>query len=503
MTNPDTSVKRSRFRGLLGLAVGFLVAGLLFVDPFHLHPVDEWIGQRLHGGPTAPAAEDFPEGTLWTCGMHPQVIQEEPGFCPICNMALVPIESGAAKGHEGHDHVDRGTPQTAPEQPGEGGEREILFYRNPMDPTITSPVPAKDEMGMDYVPVYADQAAASQGAVVTLDPGLIQSMNVRTQVVERRDLVRRIRTVGYLDYDQQRMVTVTTKYSGWVEKVYVNYIGEPVRKGQPLFEIYSPELVQTQQELLTALEFARRMAAAPEDARRRAEELVDAARRRLDFWDIDAERIAVIERGGQPLRTLPVTAPASGVVMKRVPGLQGMAVQPGMELFHIADLTSLWLSVEVFEDQLAWLRQGSTAKITLDYFPGETFQGRVRFIEPEVSEETRTVSLRLEVPNRDGRLRAGMYATVTFEPSAARDAVAVPSLAVLRTGERDVVVIALGDGRFAPREVRLGVAADGWYQVLEGLEAGERVVTSAQFLIDSESHLREAILKMVGERREG
>jgi len=540
------SESRSKIPMLAALALGFVLAGLLFADPFDLHSLDEWlrgerVGVRGEGAPAVlpgheghehaalpvGALED-PEGTLYTCGMHPQVIQEEPGFCPICSMALVPIEgTGAWASGAGSvaatEWVCTDFPQAVFDEPGVcpidgtalvprggratrgagGGKREILFYRNPMNPTVTSPVPAKDEMGMDYVPVYSDEVSGHQGAIVTIDPAVVQNMNVTTAQVERRDLVRHIRTVGYLDYDQQKMVTVTTKYRGWVEKVYVNYIGEPVRKGQKLFEVYAPELVQTQQELLSALDFADRMERAPGAAPQRADDLVEAARRRLGYWDIGPDLIAEIERTGEPLRTLPVVAPAGGVVMKRVPGLQGMAVAPGQELFHIADLSSLWVSVEVFEDQLPWLREGASAQVRLDYFPGETFRGRVRFIEPEVSEETRTVSLRLEVPNRDGRLRAGMYATVTFEPTAARGAVAVPALSVLRTGQRNVVVVALGGGRFAPRNVLLGVSADGWYQVLEGLQEGETVVTSAQFLIDSESNLREAIQKMVTVRQGG
>jgi len=198
-----------------------------------------------------------------------------------------------------------------------------------------------------------------------------------------------------------------------------------------------------------------------------------------------------------------VTAPAGGVVMKRMPGLEGMAVRPGMELLHLADLSDLWLTVEIFEDQLPWLDVGSTATITMTYFPGETFHGRVRYIEPEVAQKTRTIQLTLEVPNRGSRLRVGMYATVIFEPVAAKDAIAVPSQAVLRTGERNVVIVALGDGRFAPREVRLGPQGGGFVQILEGLLDGDEIVTSAQFLIDSESNLREAIQKMIAAKREG
>jgi len=325
---------------------------------------------------------------------------------------------------------------------------------------------------------------------------------VVTAEVVRRDLSREIRTVGYLDYDQEKMVSVTTKYPGFVEKVYVNYVGEPVRKGQPLFEIYSPELVQTQEELVSAIAYARKLEGEPESARQRAEALVDAARRRLSFWDISAAQVETLEATGTPQRTLTVSAPSSGVVMMRMAGLEGMSVRPGMELFHLADLSTLWLSVEVFEDQLSWLRPGSEAEISLSYFPGERFQGRVRFVEPQVQEKTRTVGLRIEVPNRDGRLRAGMYATVRFAPVVAHDVVTVPSLAVLRTGERNVVVVATGSGRFAVREVRLGAAGEREVEVLSGLEAGEQVVTSAQFLIDSESNLREAVQKLLASRRE-
>jgi RND family efflux transporter MFP subunit len=383
-------------------------------------------------------------------------------------------------------------------QPG-WGEREVLFYRNPMDPTITSPVPMKDSMGMDYAPVYADaaEAASGGGATVTIDPGFVQNINVLTEVVQRGDMEREIRTVGYLEYDQQKMVSVTTKFSGWIEKVYVNYVGEPVRKGQPLFEIYSPELVQTEQELLSALGFAQRMEGATEETHRRANDLVAAARQRLSYWDITGEQVDRLEATGEVVRTLTVAAPARGVVMMRMPGLEGMAVRPGMELFHIADLSSLWLSVEAFEDQIGWLRIGSQAEVSLSYFPGETFRGRVRYIEPQVNEKTRTVPLKVEIPNADGRLRAGMYATVRFHPVVARDAVLVPNLAVLRTGQRNVVVVAEGEGRFTPRDVELGASGDGHVAVLSGLEGGERVVTSAQFLIDSESNLREAIQKLL------
>ena len=510
----------SVLRAVTWLMVGALVMLVLVVDPLGVSPVDNWLG-LARGTEVGHGDGDGHGDGLWTCGMHPEVIQNEPGICPICQMDLVPVrtESGHGDGDgDGHGLFTCPMhPDILEEEPGScpicgmdlvrvkgetgpaEGDREILFYRNPMDPNVMSEVPRKDEMGMDYVPVYAEEAesVAAQGAVVTIDASVQQNMNVMTQRVQRRDIAHKIRTVGYLGYDQERMVSVTTKYPGFIEKTYVNYIGQPVQKGQPLFEIYAPELVQTEQELLAAVRYARKLSSAPEDARGRAEALLEAARQRLQYWDVSAEQIRQLEETGEVFRTLQVVAPASGVVMLRMPGLEGMATRPGMELLHIADLSNLWLTVEVFDEQLPWLDTGSSATVTLNYFPGVSYRGRVRYIEPEVSEKTRTIQLTLDVPNRDRRLRVGMYATVIFEPVAATDVITVPAGSVIRTGERDIVVVAIGDGRFAPREVVLGPRGDGFIQVLEGLSDGDEIVTSAQFLIDSESNLREAVNKLL------
>ena len=433
-------------RGAAWVAGSFAAFYVLFFDPLGIHPVDTWLQRTVgyHAGPMASAA-------------------------------------------------------SGEERSADGGEREILFYRNPMDPTITSPVPARGEMGMDYLPVYADEAerALGAGATVVIDPVVVQNMNVQTETATRRDLRHEIRTVGYLEYDQERMVTVTTKYDGWIEKVYVNYVGEPVTEGAGLFEVYSPELVQTEQELLSAIRYASRFGDGADDARLRAEALVEAARARLAFWDISPDQIARLEETGEIFRTLTVTAPAGGLVMKRMPGLEGMAVTPGMEAYHIADITSLWLSVEVFEDQVVWIRPGTEAEVTFTYFPGETIRGKVEFIEPEMSEQTRTLTVKIAVPNPEGRLRKGMFATVVFDPVLVRGALTVPTEAVLRTGRRSVVVTALGGGRFEPREVELGHSQRGLVEVRSGLAAGDRIVTSSQFLLDSESKLRTAVQQML------
>lgn len=477
---------RSRLGHLLWFVGGVLLAYLILANPLGIGLLDSLGGERG----VADASGSMEVAALWTCPMHPHILHEEEGQCPVCGMDLVPAQSASTD-------ASRAAGTAA-------ASDEILYYRNPMDPTITSPVPARDEMGMDYQPVYASEvdSAVGSGSTVTIDPAVVQNMNIQSAVVDRRDLSHEIRTVGYLEYDQERMVSVTTKYSGWVEKVYANYVGEPVRTGQPLFEIYSPELIQTQQELLSALDYANRLASAPEEARGRGWALVRATRTRLGYWDISPGQIEELERTGEIFRTLQVVAPADGIIMQRMKGLEGRAVKPGMEIFHIADLSTLWLSVEVFENQVAWIGVGTPAEVSFTYFPSETFRGSVRFVEPEFSERTRTLRVKLEVPNPGGRLRSGMFATVLFRPVAAEGVLTVPSLAVLRTGQRNVVVVDLGNGRFAPREVLLGHSGQGQVAVLEGLEEGDRVVTSAQFLLDSEASLQEAIQKMVAQRSE-
>jgi Cu(I)/Ag(I) efflux system membrane fusion protein/cobalt-zinc-cadmium efflux system membrane fusion protein len=464
------------------LLVGVGLTLFLVADPLGVSPVDEWLGMEK-----GDSAGSGIEARLWTCGMHPEVLQEEPGICPICQMDLVPLDDPASPegfaGTGGH---------------GDGNGNGHGFWTCSMHPMIEEEEPGQCPIcGMELVPSEAgDQQDEGHGRAVSIDPTVVQNMNVSIEQVERRDLTRSVRTVGHLDYDQEAMVSVTTRYSGFVERVFADSVGQRVRQGEPLFEVYAPELVQTQRELLSALEYARDLEGSSPEVRRRSEQLVAAARTRLSYWEVTAEQIAAIESSGEVLQSLEVVSPISGVIMKRVHGLEGMAITPGMDVVHVADLSTLWLTVEVFEDQLPWISEGSTGRVRLDYFPGESFTARVRFIEPEVSPQTRTVRLTLEVPNRGSRLRVGMYATVEFEPVVARDAVVVPSQAVIRSGERDVVVLDLGDGRFAPREITVGVQSDGLLQVLEGLDGSERIVTSAQFLIDSESNLRAAIDKL-------
>ena len=455
-----------------------LLTGVMLTVAFLVSPLGRGV---LPARSSDPGSADTARDVTWTCPMHPEVIRDEPGSCPICGMDLVPVEVEQEAVAPETDAV-----WICPDHP------DVIRESGPG----TCPI---DGQPLVRAPSAADAGHADrQGTVVRLDPSVEQKMNVTTDTVRRHDLDRTLRTVGYLAYDQERMVTVTTKYPGYVERLHVRSVGQEIEAGQPLFEVYAPELVQTQQDLLSAIEYARRLEQASPETRRRAEALVEAAKSRLSYWDIGEDQVDDLIESGRPTRLLTVRAPASGLVMQLEHGLEGMRIQPGMDVIHIAGIETLWLNVEVFEDQLAWVGVGSRAEVSFAAFPGRTYRGTVRYVAPEVSESTRTVQLTLAVPNPRRDLRVGMYATVMFHPVAVRDAIAVPTQAVLRTGQRSVVVVALGDGRFAPRDVELGVEVDRLVQVTDGLDVGERIVTSAQFLIDSESNLREAIRRMSG-----
>ena len=374
-------------------------------------------------------------------------------------------------------------------------ESEILHWRAPMDPTFTSDGPGKSPMGMDLVPVYADEAASLPPGMVSIDPAFAQSSGVRSEPVARRDIAQTIRTVGTLAHNDRQIAWVNTKYDGWIENVAVNYLGETVEAGQVLFDIYSPQLVTTQMEYLQAVDYAERMDASEYPAiAARARSLVDAARARLGYWDITDEQIATLERERTPRRTLAVVSPVTGVVVEKVDqALDGMHVAAGTNLYKMADLTTIWVDVEIFEHQVEAMRVGQRAHVELPYLPGRPYTGFVRYLYPHFNEQTRTMTVSIELENPDLSLRAGMYANVTFDVPVARGVLAVPEEAVIRSGTRDVVVLKRSPGTFQVAEVTLGRYGDGLWEVLDGVAADDTLVVSAQFLIDSESNLTQAI----------
>ena len=418
------------------------------------------------------------------CPMHPTYTSDKPGDCPICGMKLVPIEEGGGD-----------TPAA------NRGERRVAFYRSPMDPSVHSDKPAKDEMGMDFVPVYQDELqGASSGvsgrAVVTIPPERRQVLGVRSEEVEKIRLAHRIRTVGRVAVDERRLRHVHTKYDGYVEHLYVDYTGKLVRRGERLLSIYSPELVATQQEYLLAHRGQARLAqSAVRSAAQGSVDLHEAARQRLLLWDIRPADIAKLEKAGQVTRTLDVYADIGGYVVQKM-AFQGMRVTPADALYDIADLSHLWVLADVYEYNLQSLTLGTEGHIEVASIPGRHWQGAVTYIAPTVEERTRTIKVRLEVDNQGGELKPDMYADVFLHVDMGEGLV-VPDGAVINAGDRRLVFLDRGEGRFEPREVKLGIKVNGsGLQVISGLAEGDRVVTSANFLLDSESSLKAALSGM-------
>jgi Cu(I)/Ag(I) efflux system membrane fusion protein len=422
---------------------------------------------------------------LYTCPMHPFIITEQPGTCPICGMTLVPAKGGSGQGKAS------GTPAQA------AGERKIKYWVAPMDPNYRSDKPGKSPMGMDLVPVYEDEGG--EPGTIRVDPNTIQSIGVRTAPVTVGELKKTIRTVGRIVYDESRIATINSKVSGWIEKLYVDTTGQEVRKGERLIDIYSPDLVSAQQEYLIARRHFEQVKDSPfPDVVRSAAELLASARKRLEYWDISGTQIEELERTGEVRKTLSLYSPFHGVVVAKAV-FDGSKVMTGMELFRIADVSRVWVQADVYEYELPWVKPGAPAVVTLDYLPGRTFRGTVSYVYPYLEGKTRTATARIELVNPGVLLKPDMFAHVELSPRVGGKTVLIPSDAVIRSGVRNVVFLAKGDGRFQPREVRLGLEGEeGTVQVLSGLSGSERVVVSAQFLLDSESNLREALKKFEG-----
>ena len=377
--------------------------------------------------------------------------------------------------------------------------KKIKYWAAPMDPKYIRNEPGKSPMGMDLVPVYEEEGDEKEPAsTIRIDPVTIQNMGVRLGRVKRKPLVKNIRTFGNITYDERLIYTVNTKFNGWIEKLYVNFIGETVKKGQPLFEIYSPELVTAQEEYLLALQQNRDLKdSSYARIREGAQRLLKASHTRLRYWDLSERQIKTIENTGNVKKTLTIYSPTRGVVIKKN-AFQGHHVKAGQHQYEIADLSKVWVDVDIYEYELPWVRKGMPAKMELSYIPGKFFNGNVLFVYPFLTAKTRTARLRLEFPNADYQLMPDMYANVTLESAIAGDSLVIPQEAVIDSGIRKVVFVALGKGKFQPREVKLGLEGnDNEFQVLEGLQENEQIVISAQFMLDSESRLREAIQKML------
>ncbi len=370
-------------------------------------------------------------------------------------------------------------------------EKKILYWRAPMDPTYISDKPGKSPMGMDLIPVY--EGEEEEAGIVKIDPRVVQSIGVRTEKVERMPLRKNIRTVGRVDYDEKKLYHIHTKIDGWIEKLYVDYTGQLVKKDEMLLEIYSPQLVAAQEEYLLARRYSKEVKLEGI----KEFDLLELSRRRLELWDVPPHQIEELDRTGTIMRTLHIHSPVKGIVVEK-PVREGMFVKPGTKLYTIADLSTIWVYVDIYEYELPWIKAGDVAELTLTSQPGRTYRGRVSFVYPFMDPKTRTNKVRLEFSNPGFELKPDMYADVSIKASIRKESIVVPKEAVIRSGERNVVILSLGEGRFMAKEITLGVEGGEWYEVKEGLKEGDTVVVSAQFLIDSESRLKEAIGKMSG-----
>lgn len=387
--------------------------------------------------------------------------------------------------------------QETPSPAASTGERKIAYYRNPMDPSVHSDRPTKDSMGMDFVPVYADELEGAAStvpgrAVVTLSPERRQMLGVRSEAVKKIRLERTIRTVGRVTPDERRLHHIHTKVEGFIEHIYVDFIGKLVNKGDPLVALYSPELFATQQEYLLAYRAKKQLEASgiPSVAKGGVD-LLAAARERLLLWDIRPEDIDALEKSGKATRTLDLYSDISGYVVQKM-ALHGMRVTPVDTLFDIADLSQLWVLADVYEADLPSVHLGMQAELTVPYRSGRSWRGPVTYIDPSVDEKTRTIKVRIEISNMGLELKPEMFADV-FLKSDLGFGVVVPESAVINAGDRQLVFLDRQDGRLEPREVKLGAKLGNEFQVLRGLSEGERVVISANFLLDSESSLKAAL----------
>jgi len=373
-----------------------------------------------------------------------------------------------------------------PEKPA----KKLLYYRNPMGLPDTSPVPKKDPMGMDYLPVYEGEDEPDSGLRISADK--VQKMGVKAEAAKLRLLDRSVRASGRVEIDESRTYTVTAKFEGYIERLYVNTSGQPVGRGQPLFEVYSPELVSAQREYALAAQGVGKLNEAGGEAQGAMRQLADSSLQRLKNWDISDEQLKALAKNGEAKRTLTFRSPVAGIVNEKK-AVQGMRFMPGETLFQIADISAVWVQADVFEQDIAAVNVGQKAKIRINAYPGEVFEGRIAYVYPTLKAETRTVPVRIELANPKGKLKPAMFADVDIPVGGTMPILTVPASAVIDSGSRQVVVVQLGEGRFEPRPVKLGQRGGEFVQVLEGVREGEQVVTAANFLIDAESNLKAAL----------
>ena len=359
-------------------------------------------------------------------------------------------------------------------------EKEILYWVAPMDPNYRRDKPGKSPMGMDLIPFYS--SPDESGNSVTISPVVVQNLGVRTTEAELTRLWRGIDTVGYVDYDESKVSHIHLRTEGWIEKLAVESEGERVKKGDFLFDVYSPKLVNAQEELVTALATGN-------------SGLIRATKERLSALGISGSQISQLEKTKKVKQRISIYAPQDGVVSV-LAVREGMFVKPSQKDMKLGDLSSVWLLAEVFERQSQWVEVGQDAEVTLSYLPGQSWEGKVEYIYPSLDPKTRTLKVRLRFENPGERLKPNMYANVKIYGGAKVDTTVIPLEALIRSGREERVIISLGDGKFEARDVKAGIESGNYVEILEGVEPGEEVVTSGQFLIDSEASMRASLKRM-------
>ena len=389
--------------------------------------------------------------------------------------------------------------------------RKLLYYRNPMGLADTSPTPKKDPMGMDYIAVYEGEdesgsaglvSAAASPNQVRISTEKIQKLGVRTEAVRMRLLGRTVRAAGRVEPDERRVYVIAPKFEGYVERLHVNVTGQPVAKGQPLFEAYSPELVSAQREYAIAIQGTQAMKDAGADAQSGMQQLAESSLTRLRNWDLSPAQVTALMKSGQVQRSISFPSPVSGVVTEKK-ALQGMRFMPGEMLYQVTDLSSVWVIADLSEQDIGNVRTGATAKVSITAYPNEVFNGRVTYVYPTLKADTRSVPVRVELANPGQRLKPAMFAQVELAVGGKTPVLTVPDSAVIDTGTRRIVLVQVGEGRFEPREVELGGRGENFVEVIKGVSDGEQIVVAANFLIDAESNLKAAVGSLSGHSGHG
>lgn len=420
----------------------------------------------------------------------------------VATVALVTLATGGgywlgSKGKLGAGET-AGAAATAAPGAAAKKERKLLYYRNPMGLPDTSPTPKKDSMGMDYVAVYegeedGEKSASGSARQVRIGTEKVQKLGVRTEAASLRALDRIVRAAGRIEPDERRTYAISPKFEGWVERLHVNVTGQPVGKGQPLFEVYSPELVSVQREYAIAVEGVESLKGASGDAQNSMRQLADSSLMRLKNWDISEEQVKALAKSGEARRTLTFRSPVAGIVTEKK-ALQGMRFMPGEALYQVADLSAVWVVADVFEQDIGLVKVGAGATVKINAYPDKVFKGAITYVYPTLKTETRTIPVRVELANPGQLLKLGMFAEMELAVAAQGPVVTVPVSAVIDSGTRRIVLVQAGEGRFEPREVKLGARSDTYVEVIEGVKDGEPVVVAANFLIDAESNLKAALV---------